>query len=217
LAATGALSRTTICAIALAALVAADALAQAGRNADASRPSPGVAPSRPNDMRLWSFGDCERNFPNIGSNERKECARVVGSEEARETRAFHICDITNEKDRAEAQRCKSAFLANKTRAAQDGLVANRRAQPQEPLPPEVLQRVRLIAENGVEADRAAASNAENAGRTAGKDAAGNPAAAAVAAQGGGSWSSSTLVTIVGFVALALLLGLRYRGRRLAAR
>ena len=216
MAATGALSRTTICAIALTALVAADALAQAGHSADASRPPPGVAPSRPNDMRLWSFGDCERNFPNIGSHERKECARVVGSEEAREARAFHICDITNEKDRVEAQRCKSAFLANKTRAAQDGLVANRRAQPQEPLPPEVLQRVRLIAENGVEVDRAAASNAEN-GREAGKDAAGNPAAAGVATQGSGSWSSSTLVTIVGFVALALLLALRYRGRRLAAR
>jgi len=227
MAATGIPARTTFSAIVLCALVAADTRAQAGRNAEpagAARSAPSAATARTTDMRLWSFGDCERSFPNLNSDERKECVRVVGSEEARDARAFHICDMTNEKDRVEAERCKSAFRANKTKAAQDGLIPNRPAQPQEPLPPEVLQRVRVIAETAVELDHAATPKTDNAAAQ-GERASAPPAAAGaaaiatadLAARGDGSWSSSTLVTIVGFVALALLLGFKYRGRRLAPR
>jgi hypothetical protein len=219
MATTGTLTRTAFWAIALFALVAAPAHAQAGGNADpagAARPGARATAARLPDMRLWSFGDCERNFPHLNSDERKECVRVVGSEEAREARAFHVCDMTNEKDRVEAERCKAAFLANKTRAAQEGLIPNRPAQPQEPLPPEVLQRVRVIAENAVEVDRPAASSGDSGAAPASEGASAPAPAAAiaadVAARSGGSWSPSTFVTIIGFIALALLLGFKYRGR-----
>src|SRR5438045_2830672 len=35
------------------------------------------------DMRLWSFGECDTNFPYVETPEHKECVRVVGSNDAK--------------------------------------------------------------------------------------------------------------------------------------
>jgi hypothetical protein len=72
------------------------------------------------DMRLWSFGDCSKNFPYVATPEHKECVRVVGSDEAKDARAIHFCNVGHGKDPAEATRCKEAYFANKTAAEQEG-------------------------------------------------------------------------------------------------
>jgi hypothetical protein len=105
------------------------------------------------DMRLWSFGECDRRFPSVSSDEHRQCVRVVGSEEARDARAYRVCDISHERDRAEAARCKSAYTTNKEKAAQGAHGPNGTAQAPDASAPEVLQRVRAIAEAAVEQDR----------------------------------------------------------------
>ena len=74
-----------------------------------------------NDMRLWSFGDCSRVYPYATSAPYKECVRVVGSDEARDARAYRVCVQSHDKDPAEAARCKTAYRQNRDKAAQDGL------------------------------------------------------------------------------------------------
>ena len=223
-------------ALALTMALAADALAQtggvariesgAGSSADrrvqaaAAADSVGVKPAvagnaapRPNaggaeDMRLWSFGDCERRFPYVNSADHKECVRVVGSAEARDARAYRVCEVSHEKDREEIERCKEAYQVNKVKAAEDGVTPNSPAHALAPPSPEVMQRVKAIASAAVERDRAAAlASAPPA------DAA-EPAAEENVAQPELSWSMST----IGMVSLGLLvlgLGATLARRKLA--
>src|SRR5215470_3479016 len=97
-------------------------------------------PSLP-DMRLWSFGECDDKFPYVNSAEHKECVRVVGSEEARDARAFRVCETTNVRDPEEVTRCKSTYKANKDRSAHSGYVPNKAAEKQAVPTAEELQRV----------------------------------------------------------------------------
>ena len=138
------------------ALVFAMVLAPAVLAQTAARP-PIVAGTE--DMRLWSFGDCDRRFPYVNSAERKECVRVVGSAEATVARALRVCEVSHEKDREEIERCKAAYHVNKEKAARDGVIPNAPAVPQMPPSPEMMQRVKAITAAAVEQQRAAASGA----------------------------------------------------------
>jgi len=100
--------------------------AAAGKAATAGGGAAAAATSL--DMRLWSFGDCTKNFPYVESPEHKECIRVVGSDEAKDARAIYYCSISHGKDPAEATRCKEAYFANKAEAEQEGFRA-RQADP----------------------------------------------------------------------------------------
>jgi hypothetical protein len=117
---------------ALAGVLPMEALAQTGKAiargavdagiGKAPKAGPVVAAEASNaDMRLWSFGECDKNFPYFDTPEHKECVRLVGSEEARDARAAHFCDSSHDTDRAAATRCKEAYLANKSKAEQEGL------------------------------------------------------------------------------------------------
>jgi hypothetical protein len=161
----------TACILALAAMLATGASAQTGNGkwtagaASATAAKAGTAdagPRRPDDMRLWTFGDCDRSFPYVDSDEHKQCVRVVGSEEARDARAFRVCETSHEGDSQEAARCKAAYRANRAQAAQDGLIANAAAQSAAPTPPDVMQKVKVITEVAVEHDREEATEAGDA-------------------------------------------------------
>jgi hypothetical protein len=143
-----ALSQLAPYAMALAALLAAGALAQA--------PKPAAIVAATEDMRLWSFGDCDRRFPYVNTDAHKECVRVVGSPEARDARALRVCDVSNGTDREEAERCKAAYHANKERAAQETLAASSPAGALPPPSAEVMRRVRAITTAAIEERRAAA-------------------------------------------------------------
>src|SRR5262245_22373091 len=144
---------TSAVALALGLMVCANALAQ---NAAAQQPRVVAATE---DMRLWSFGDCERRFPYTGTPEYKECVRVVGSPEAVEARALRVCDLSHSADREEAERCKANYKSNKIKAVQEGVVANATGAPQAPPSAEVMRRVKAITTAAVEAERAAAKPA----------------------------------------------------------
>jgi hypothetical protein len=161
---------TAVWALALAGVLATDAMGQApagaGAGASAVQRGAPTTPAKPaaadavsslntEDMKLWSFGDCARVYPYASSEQYKQCVKVVGSDEAKEARAFRFCQTSFEKDPAEAARCKAAYQENRRKAASDGLVTGAPAAPQTPLPPEVLQRVRNIATAGAERDRVA--------------------------------------------------------------
>jgi hypothetical protein len=88
-------------ALAFATTVATDIAAQSSHEGQAAasgngkaNAAEGTARNLP-DMRLWSFGDCDNKFPFVNSDERKECVRVVGSEEARDARAYRVCETSN--------------------------------------------------------------------------------------------------------------------------
>jgi hypothetical protein len=134
--------------MALTALLAADSLAQA--------PKPAATVAGTEDMRLWSFGDCDRRFPYVNTDTHKECVRVVGSPEARDARALRVCEVSNGADREETERCKSAYLANKEKAAQETLAASSPAGALPPPSPEVMRRVKAITTAAIEEKRAAA-------------------------------------------------------------
>jgi hypothetical protein len=144
------LSRLAPYAMTLAALLAADAFAQAPKAA-------AIAASN-EDMRLWSFGDCDRRFPYVDTETHKECVRVVGSPEARDARALHVCEVSNGTDRDEADRCKSAYHANKEKAAQEALAARAPAVALPPPSPEVMRRVKAITTAAIEEKQAAAES-----------------------------------------------------------
>ncbi len=120
--------------VALPAIVSAPAFAQTTHPGaktvaagDPKRPKLGGADASgasTTDMRLWSFGDCDKNFPYVDSPERKECVRVVRSDEATDARALRVCDVSHSKDPAEATRCKDAYLANKATATKEGFRAD---------------------------------------------------------------------------------------------
>ena len=137
-------------AISLALLLATDVLAQTATRV-------AVAPAE--DMRLWSFGDCDRRFPYVNADEHKECVRVVGSAEARDARALRICEVSHEKDHEEIDRCKASYRTNKEKAAQDGVLSNAPTAAQAPPSEEMMHRVKVITAAAVEAERAAALTA----------------------------------------------------------
>ena len=95
--------------------------AVAGRTSKAGGAA--VVESKGTDMRLWSFGDCDRNFPYVNAPEHQECVRVVGSDAAKDARAVHYCEVSHAKDPAEATQCKAAYFANKTEAEHEGFRA----------------------------------------------------------------------------------------------
>jgi len=138
-------------AIALTLLLGADVLGQTAK--------PRLTVAATEDMRLWSFGDCDRRFPYVNTDEHKECVRVVGSAEARDARALRVCEVSHEKDHEEIDRCKGAYQANKEKAAQDGVAANTPATAQAPPSEEMMRRVKVITAAAVEAKRAAAQAA----------------------------------------------------------
>lgn len=145
---------TSFVALALGLMVCASAFAQ---NAAAPK-----APAATEDMRLWSFGDCDRRFPYIETPEHKECVRVVGSPEAVEARALRVCDVSHAADKEEAERCKETYKTNKVKAAADGVVANAPATPQAPPSEEVMRRVKAITTAAVEAERTTTTAAKPA-------------------------------------------------------
>ena len=120
-------------------------------------PQNGAAPrvAGADDMRLWSFGDCDRRFPYTSAPEHKECVRVVGSPQAVEARALRVCDVSHAADKEEAERCKASYRANKAKATQDGVVANAPATPQAPPSEEIMRRVKAIGTAAVEEQQAA--------------------------------------------------------------
>jgi hypothetical protein len=134
--------------LALAAVLAPAAPAQAS----------GTGALGAEDMRLWSFGDCDRRFPYTNTDEHKECVRVVGSPEAKDARALRICAVSNAQDPAEIERCRAAYQANKEKAVRDGVVPNASAVAQTPPSAEVMRNVKAITAAAVEANRAAAGN-----------------------------------------------------------
>jgi hypothetical protein len=136
------------CASDIAAQTSADTHSSATKSA-----SEGSTRSLP-DMRLWSFGDCDNKFPYFNSDDHKECVRVVGSEEARDARAYRVCETSNARDPEEVARCKSTYKANKDRSAQSGYVPDKAGQQQAAPTAEELQRVRAIASVAVENDKA---------------------------------------------------------------
>ncbi len=220
-------------AVGLAVLAASAAAQTANPNAlhgAAARPPAAQTASRnaATDMRLWSFGDCDRQFPYVSSDEHKECVRIVGSEEAKDARAYRVCDSSHEKDRTEAERCKSAYRTNKSAAAQNGLVPNAPAQPQGPVPPEVLERVRAIAVAAAEQDRAAAAEPAAADASAPQPAtaAAAPAMAGVAEAAAiaepkraadpapaGFWTPTSIVATLSALVLMAGLALKFAWRR----
>ena len=139
--------------VALAALLAADVLAQAPKPAPVV--TAGATVARTEDMRLWSFGDCDRRFPYVDTDSHKECVRVVGSPEARDARALRVCEVSNGTDREEAQRCKATYVANKEKAAQEALAANSPAAALPPPSAEVMRRVKAITTAAIEEKQAA--------------------------------------------------------------
>ena len=149
-----------LCALALAATFAAETAAQGSHDSQAAASgngksvgAEGVTSNLP-DMRLWSFGDCDNKFPFVNTDEHKECVRVVGSEEARDARAYRVCETSNARDPEEVARCKSTYKANKDRSAQSGYAPNSAPQAQAQPTAEDLQRVRAIAAAAVERDKA---------------------------------------------------------------
>jgi hypothetical protein len=205
------------CTLALATMLVTGPSAQAANGtAAATAAKAGAAeagPRRPEDMRLWTFGDCDRRFPYVDSDEYRQCVRVVGSEEARDARAFRVCEMSHEGDSQEAARCKAAYKANRARAAQDGLVPNAAAQPAAPMPEDVMQKVRVITEVAVEQDRDAATEPPLAAPSA-------PLQAAVD-EPRAFWTPTTVVgvlcAIMLMVAMAAKLGRRRQVGQLASR
>lgn len=140
-------------ATALAALLAAEVLAQAPKPAPVV--TAGATVARTEDMRLWSFGDCDRRFPYVDTDSHKECVSIVGSPEARDARALRVCEMSNGTDREEAQRCKAVYVANKEKAAQEALAANSPAATLPPPSAEVMRRVKAITTAATEEKQAA--------------------------------------------------------------
>lgn len=126
----------SIALLACASVLPAKALAQADSAgarppaADAGKAAKaGAAAAAGLDMRMWSFGDCSRNFPYVGTPEHKECIRVVGSDEAKDARAIYYCNVSHAKNPAEATRCKETYFANKSEAEQEGFRAKMKSGP----------------------------------------------------------------------------------------
>jgi hypothetical protein len=149
------------CALALAATFATESAAQRSHDGRAAASgnakvavAEGVTGSLP-DMRLWSFGDCGNKFPYVNTDEHQECVRVVGSDVARDARAYRVCETSNGNPE-EVARCKSTYKANKELAAKSGYAPNSAPPAQAQATAEDLQRVRAIAK-ALERDKGTAA------------------------------------------------------------
>ena len=206
----------------LATALATGALAQVAPGSSPTALPTETLPRDGNDMRLLSFGDCDRRFPYGDSKERKECARVVGSEEAKEARAYYLCAASHQRDPAEAARCRAAYQENRKRAAEEGFSATGASRPKGEASPEMIEKVRAITAIGVEHDRAAAAQA-----------AADPAAALAPATSEtvvdatlpdqdrpgvarDSWSLATIVGVLSFFLLVIAGGAAFVRRRQTA-
>ncbi len=100
------------------------------------------------DMRLWSFGDCQRKFPSADTEEYKECMRVVGSPEAKDLRAQRICEDSYANDHKGIDRCLSAHRLTKERPG--GVASDASGVAGSALSPEMTLQVQAIASAAVE-------------------------------------------------------------------
>src|SRR4029077_12095459 len=96
------------------------------------------------DMRLWSFGDCDRRFPYVDTDAHKECVKIVGSAEAKDARALKVCEVSLQPNLEEIERCKGAYYANKEKAARDIAATNALATAQAAASPETMRMVKAI-------------------------------------------------------------------------
>lgn len=138
---------TSVVALALGLMLCANAFAQNGT----------VPRATTEEMRLWSFGDCDRRFPYIGTPDHQECVRIVSSPEARDARALRVCETSHPTDHAELERCKAAYRSNKEKAAREA--AGVPTADPSAASPEVMRRVKAITTAAVEEQRAAAGAA----------------------------------------------------------
>ena len=102
------------------------------------------------DMRLWSFGDCERRFPYVDTESHQECVKIVGSGEAKDARALRVCEVSLQPNLGEIERCKGAYRANKEKAARDIAATNALAAAQAAVSPETMRVVKAITSAAVE-------------------------------------------------------------------
>jgi hypothetical protein len=191
----------------LASVVVTEGFAQAGDRAPTAAAVP-AAPSKPvaveviaggsEDMQLWSFGDCDKRFPLPDSEAHRQCVRVVDSDEARDARAYHVCQMSNGGDLAESARCKSAYDANRERAMRAGFVPRAAAQPPSPAPLDVTQNVNSVAAAAVVRGQAADSVPAVPVPAAPK-----PGLVRAAVKQDGFWSPTT---IVGTLSVAAMIG-----------
>jgi hypothetical protein len=107
------------------------------------------------DMRLWSFGDCDRRFPYVDTDSHKECVKIVGSAEARDARALKVCEVSHQPNLEEIDRCKGAYYANKEKAARDIADTKALATAQAAASPETMRMVKAITSAAVENKEAA--------------------------------------------------------------
>jgi hypothetical protein len=183
--------------LALATIFATGALAQSNGVAAATPVGTETASRTTPDMRLWSFGECDNRFPYVESEEHKECVRVVRSPEARDARAYRVCETSNSRDPEEVARCKLTYQQNKEKATQHGYVPDAPAQPQAPPTAEELRRVRAISAAALEKNREVAAEA----------AAANPAPVAeVAPPAAEEESGSSHTLVIALVFGVVLLG-----------
>jgi hypothetical protein len=189
----------------LAAVVVTDGFAQAGSRVPTAAGVP-AAPSKPvavevipggsEDMQLWSFGDCDKRFPLPDSEAHRQCVRVVDSDEARDARAYHVCQMSNGGDPAESARCKAAYDANREQALRAGFVPRAAVQAPSPAPSDVTQNVNSVAAAAVPGDRATA-----AAPAVPAPAASKPELAPTAVAEGGFWSPRTIVGTLSVLAM----------------
>jgi|KBSSwiStaDraftv2_1062776.scaffolds.fasta_scaffold192660_2 hypothetical protein len=128
--------------LALGMVLSADVLGQSG--------TARITVANGEDMRLWSFGDCDRRFPYVDTDSHKECAKIVGSAEAKDARALKVCEVSLQPNLEEIERCKGAYYANKEKAARDIAATHALATAQAAASPETIRMVKAITSAAVE-------------------------------------------------------------------
>jgi len=134
--------------LALGMVLSADVLGQSG--------TARITVANGEDMRLWSFGDCDRRFPYVDTDSHKECAKIVGSAEAKDARALKVCEVSLQPNLEEIERCKGAYYANKEKAARDIAATHALATAQAAASPETIRMVKAITSAAVENKEASA-------------------------------------------------------------
>lgn len=135
------------------------------------------------DMRLWSFGDCERKYPRADSQEYQECMRVVGSPEAKDLRAQRSCEDSYSNDPKGLNHCVATYQQTKQRPTTTNTDTT--------LSPEMTLKVQAIAAAAVEQHETTPSK--------------TPSAAAVGAESATTRAGSSLTSLVLVGALGVLL------------
>ena len=134
--------------LALGMVLSADVLGQSG--------TARITVANGEDMRLWSFGDCDRKFPYVDTDSHRECAKIVGSAEAKDARALKVCEVSLQPNLEEIERCKGAYYANKEKAARDIAATHALATAQAAASPETIRMVKAITSAAVENKEASA-------------------------------------------------------------